>query len=473
MMKRWIALAALLLVLAVCAGALADGAQDLARTETEEALAQLREDLTGWQRLMALHAEIGEITEEGKELTVTVRLPAMLAPVPETGEDAAKDPTEELRGAMKPLTDFTLDTELTLRADPVTRNGETSLNWRAAPLRAIRNRLGQLETAAVKAMNRRELKALWEQALLPDVAEMPRKQPEEAPAMALPQQAADAWADALAWEGNTAERLAPLMLLASLDKLTVQDGPEAAKVTLEVKDWAASMDEAAAEAKTALDALTGVPDMADRAVEDIYLSALRSAAMQRYYKKRSETVKLTVNLLKAVAEGPEADPEWLGWVRNYADSYTAHLDDVLAYARSLPYYPRVPQIDSRILYSAEEVSGSGVSFSLQDGGDENAYLVAMQGKKEMLRLYLHSGDRMNAVLPTGHYTVYITMGPEWFGYEVLFGKDAYYGVFDLEIEGSMRYSLSLADRESGNVPAEDIAEADFRAAVPGWIPEAE
>ena len=471
MKKNRMALLLAALLAFCCACALAESAEDMARTETESALTELRESLTGWQLLMAQHAEIGEVAAQDKELTVTVRIPSMAATLP---EESDQDAAAWLAAAMAPLTGYTQDNELVLRAEVRTRNGETTLNWRAVPRKAIQNRLGQLETAAVKAMNHREIRTKWEERLLPAVAEMPRRQPDEPPAMALPQADAEAYAGILGWEaGIAAERLAPLFLLSDLSKLSVIDGPESARLTLEVRDWQAALDAAAEDARALLDGMTGVPDLTDAEIETVYLASLRKAAMERWYKKRSDSVKLNANLLTMVTEGPASEPAWSGWVRTYADAYQTGLTDFIAYARTLPYYPRVPQIDSCVLLAPEGSGGSAVSFSLQDEPDENAYLAVFRDGQEYLRLYLHSGDRMSAVLPAGEYTVYITMGPEWFGHEVLFGKDAWYGVFTLTIQDSMRYALSLADRESGNIPSEDLTEEAFREAVPVLIPPEE
>ena len=78
--------------------------------------------------------------------------------------------------------------------------------------------------------------------------------------------------------------------------------------------------------------------------------------------------------------------------------------------------------------------------------------------------FIGNGVRLLVRLEPGDYQVYCNVGPEWFGTEYLFGKDAYFGMFDLKVERGSKSMIHMEDVD-GNLPVTDLTEAEFHAAI--------
>lgn len=462
MLRRMMALLTVLCLLSTGMALAEENAlQAEARRQAEDALTELRSDATGWTATMLENAQIVSVEQENKTIVVRISVPEMACGVSAKAE-AGEDVTAYLAEAFAPALTLSPVTELQMTFTETTKNGETTLKWGSGTPKAFLNKVKNLAKTAKSGYSRQTMRAALERYLLPHAAQMPKKQPEEAPELPALDGYGAQVADRLSLTAEqAASRLPALLMLMELTKVDPDDGLQQTVLTVRVKDWQAMLDAATLAAQAELDVAVGVPDMTRVEIDEILCRCLPDVCAEAYYGKKRTTETLTVDLTAAVGTGVQEAEALMAYFDGYNQAFERCVDTLMAYGATLSDYPKIPLIDSGVL-SGEESGDALLTFD--PGQSENHVWVAL--KKNGLAVltgFARQGGRLTVRVPAGDYEVYYTMGPEWFGERYQFGDQADFGVSDIHAMADSRTVIHMD--KTGEQAATALTEDEFRQAI--------
>lgn len=432
-----------------------------AQRQAEDALTELRSDATGWTATMLDNAKIVGVEQESKTIVVRISVPEMACGVSAKAE-AGEDVTAYLAEAFAPALTMTPVAELQMTFTKTVTDGEEAIKWGSGTPKAFLNKVKNLAKTAKSGYSRQTMREALERYLLPHTEQMPRKQPEEAPALP----ALDAYgaqvADRLSLTAEqAASRLPALLMLMELTKVDPDDGLPQTVLTIRVKDWQAMLDAATAAAKEELDVAVGVPDMTRAEIGEILCRCLPDACAEAYYGKKRTTETMTVDLTAAVGTGVQEAEALMAYFDGYNQAFERCVDTLTAYGATLSDYPKIPLIDSGVL-SGEESGDALLTFDPGESGN-HVWVALKQNGQAVLIGFARQGDRLTVRVPASDYEVYYTMGPEWFGERYQFGDQADFGVFGVHATADSRTVIRMD--KTGEQAATALTEEAFRQAI--------
>lgn len=467
-MRKIIALLLLLSMLLGLAPAQAEEDADaaLVRQAAEEAVAELlNEDIGGWTQLILAHAQVTDVVLQKKTYKATVVVPTLKSGASGSVNDGAY---EYLRRAFTPYLTFEPTTELQLSATiKEAEDGTKTVKWGSNSPKNLLNKVKNLASKAKQSYTTNNVRVALDKYLLPAAASMPKSKPKQTiPEVGtLPEYTSAVAAELGISEAQAAQRLPALMMLMNITRFTADDTLDAGLVTVTVKDWKTMLQNAANYAKEAMNTMVGVPEMSRLEIEGILCSYLPQALVDVYYTQKGQTTeKLTIDLASAVDEGVQAADGLMDYFRTYNSEVERYTNVLGLYAATLSYYPRVELIDTCILSGADVEGGTSVSFDMGESKVNHGYVCIKKGNATVLEGFIHNGVRLMVRLEPGDYQVYCSLGPEWFGETYLFGRDGYFGMFDLTVERGSKAMIHMEDVD-GNLPVNDMTEAEFRAVI--------
>lgn len=462
MLRRMIALLAVLCLIGTGAAlAEEDALLTDARRQAEDALTELRSEAAGWSATMLENAEIVGVEQENKTIVVRISVPEMACGV-SAKREAGEDLDAYLEEAFAPALTMAPVAELQMTFTKTVKDGEEALKWGSGTPKAFLNKVKNLAKKAKSGYASKNMCEALERYLLPHAAQMPRKQPEEAPALpALTEYGAQV-ADRLSLTAEqAASRLPALMMLMELTKVDPGDGLEQTVLTIKVKDWQAMLDAATSAARGELDIAVGVPDMTREEIDEILCRCLPGACADAYYGKKRTTETLTIDLVAAVGTGVQEAEALMAYFDGYNRAFEQRVDTLMAYGAKLSDYPKIPLIDSGVL-SGEEGGNALLTFAPGEG-ENHAWVALKKNGKVVLTGFACRGGRLTVRVPAGDYEAYYTMGPEWFGDRYQFGDKADFGVFDVRATSGSRTVVHMDKNGEQSVTA--LTEEEFRQAI--------
>lgn len=466
-MRRMIA--ALLAVCVLLCGLPALAEEDaelvLVRDAALTGLAEQTEAASGWTRRILEKAEITDVARDEKSIYVTVQLPTLLSDV--TRKDKAEDdPLAYLQKAMGAYLNNAPVTEVEMNATIVEKNGQQTVKWGSGSPKSVAGKAKSLGNKARQSIVTNEVRQALDLYLVPETIDWPRSKPETVPAMTSIADYAAQVAPALGLTAEQAEnRLRCLLALMDLTKFSASNGLEQATLTIRVKDWRTMLQEAYGQTVEAMANMVGVPEMSRDEIERIYCNQMILACMDtRYTSKGQVNEKLTVNVAAAVGQGVAAADGLMDYFRQYNEEFERQLTALMEAAGTMAYYPRVPLIDTAVLTGESAQGGVSVTFDMGNDTVNHGFVCVRQSGRTVLNGFVHNGVRLMVRLNPGDYQVYCSIGPEWFGEEYLFGRDGFFGRFDLTVEKGNRSVIHMEDVD-GNLTVEEMTEEEFHQAI--------
>lgn len=465
MRKIIAALMALCLLLGtVPAFAQEDEAAALVLAEAEKVLQDMLAQATGWEKLLLEKAQIVEAVRDGKVVRVKIDVPKLGSGAGE--HDRARTGAEAyLDKALAPYFSPKNAATLQFSATCAEKDGALTVKWGSSNPKGLQSKVHSMARNAWQSYQNNEVRQALNAILLPEATRFPKRKPEETPAMDSLAAYTAQVAPALGLTAEQAEqRLPSLMMLMDFTKLDFSGGMDAAGLTVRLRNWEDMLQTAADMAREAMPAITGLPEMDSLGLEKILCQWLPAACMETWYQQKGTTSrKLTVNVAAAITDGPQAADGLMEFFGEYNAALDRHVAELAVYAKTLPYYPPVMLIDTQLLTGADDPTGAPVTFDTDDS-QHHGYVCVSQNGEPVLSGFIHSGVRLMTRLAPGSYQVYCTTGPEWFGDVNLFGREAFFGSFDLTVESGDKIIIHMED-EGGNLPVNSMPEADFRKAI--------
>lgn len=465
MRKILAALMALLLLAMPLAACAQEDATALMREQVEEAIAALQADATNWTAAVLAHAQITDVAmnEKGTAVTATVTLPRLKCGV--TSKDKLEDAAAFLNAAIAPYLAPTDTVAYTISAK-VSRaeDGSVTLKWGSDSPSKLNASAKKLASAAKSTYNLTRLRQALEQVLLPRAVTLPKTKPETPPAFTPLADYGAAVAPAL---GVTAEcaarRLTPLLLLMDTTRMDVSTSLEAATLSVRVKDWKSMLASAEEQAMTAMQSMLGAPELTAEEIDRVLCEQMAQTYVKSVYTKSGITnEKLTLSLVDVAQQGPSGAAGLMDFFRDYMAQVEGSVDRLLAYAKTLPYYPAIPLIDTCVLTGAPDAEGCRVTFDLGADTVNHAYVLVEREGEQVLSGFVHQGVRLAVRLQPGAYRVYFSVGPEWYGENYFFGAEARCGCFDLTIGSEANARVHLSAQEDAALTITDISWDDLR-----------
>ena len=206
------------------------------RQKAEEAVAELQSKATGWAAGILEGAQVTDVrvSESGKSVTATVTLPTFSAGVDQ--KTPVTDPAAYMQQAV--ASGKTAERKLTAAVN-ADADGSVSLKWSGDenPTKLLSS-AKKLAAAARSSFNIRGVKTALEEMMLPKAADLPKKKPQEAPALReLTDYCAQAAQTLRVSESSAARRLTPLMLLMSIAKAEAGEEAMTLNVSIRVGEW--------------------------------------------------------------------------------------------------------------------------------------------------------------------------------------------------------------------------------------------
>lgn len=466
-MRRMIAALMAICVLLLGLPALAEEDAELAlvRDAAMAELAEQTEAASGWARRILDKAEITDVARDEKSIHVTVQLPTLLSDVSKK-DKAEDDPAAYLQKAMGAYLNGTPVTEVEMNATMVEKDGENTVKWGSGSPKSVAGKAKSLGNKARQSIVTNEVRQALDLYLVPETIDWPRSKPETVPEIISMADYAAQVAPALGLTADQAEnRLRCLLALMDLTKFSASSGLEQATVTIRVKDWRTMLQEAYDQTVEAMANMVGIPEMSRAEIEQIYCDQMPFACMDSRYTSRGQVnEKLTVNVAAAIGEGIAAADGLMDYFRQYNEEFERHLTALMEAAGTMAYYPRVPLIDTAVLMGESVEGGVSVTFDMGNDAVNHGFVCVRQGGRTVLSGFVHNGVRLMVRLNPGNYQVYCSTGPEWFGEEYLFGRDGFFGRFDLTVEIGNRSVIHMED-VNGNLTVEEMTEEEFHQAI--------
>ena len=458
-------MALLLAVMPLAACAQEADVTALMRAQVEEAIAALQADAANWTAAILAHAQITDVAlnEKGTTVTATVTLPRLKCGV--TSKDKVEDPAAFLSAAVAPYlvpsdtVTYTISAKVSEGED-----GAVTLRWGSDSPTKLNASAKKLATAAKSTYSFTKLRQALEQVLLPRAITLPKTKPDEAPAFTPLADYGAAVATALGVTPEcAARRLTPLMFLTETTKMDVSASLEAVVLTVRAKDWQTMLASAEAQAMTTLESMLGAPELTADELDRVLCDQMAQTFVDSVYTKSGITTeKLTLSLVDVAQQGPAGASGLMDFFRGYMAQVDDSVDRLLAYARTLPYYPEIPLIDTCVLTGASDTAGSRVTFDLGEDTVNHAYILVERAGQQVLSGFVHQGVRLAVRLTPGTYRVYFSVGPEWYGENYFFGAEARSGCFDITIGDEANTRVHLSAQEDAALTITDISWDDLR-----------
>ena len=437
------------------------------RQKAEEAVAELQSKATGWAAGILEGAQVTDVrvSESGKSVTATVTLPTFSAGVDQ--KTPVTEPAAYMQQAV--ASGKTAERKLTAAVN-ADADGSVSLKWSGDenPTKLLSS-AKKLAAAARSSFNIRGVKTALEEMLLPKAADLPKKKPQEAPALCeLTDYCAQAAQTLRVSESSAARRLTPLMLLMSIAKAEAGDEAMTLNVSIRVGEWEKMLEDAEAQAKTAMEDMLGAPDFSRDDLDRVLGEQLAAAFLPYAYSTKTPSVlRMTVDLNALASDGPASATALMDFFREYMQAADEAVDRLAAYAATLPYYPDVPLIDTTLLTGASDAEGSRVIFDTK-GTQLHGYVLVERNGVKVLSGFIHQGVRLQTRLTPGSYRVYFTVGETWYGERYFFGADARCGYFDCTVGTQDNTWVHLNVTEDGETAVTDVTWDELRREAGVW-----
>lgn len=463
-MRKLCVLLLMLLCVALCLPCMAEEAEDPMKVEAQEKITQGIADMaleaTGWQKIMMENTTIVSCKKGKEYVTVTVSIPTLKAGV-NTKEKVWDDVNAYLEQAFAPIGDMEKTTEYAIRVSFTGKGANQKLSWKDdKSLSGYKKKVNSMAASAAGSYTGTQMQSALYRYLFPKAADMPKKKPDAMPAMEPLTAYCNGVCDTLLLTASQSqERLPAMLMLMQLTKVEAKGGLDAAELTVKVKDWQTMLANADASARDALKLMMGVPEMSREEISSVYAQHVWQACNTAYYAtKGQQTVSMTVNLTAAVFQGVQAAAPVMEQLRAYNTAFEARLDGLMELAATLDYYPQVPLIDTQILSGAAMETGTRVYFDTSE--TDHAFVCILKDGNMLLKGFIHNGTRLMTTLEPGTYEVWCSYGPNWFGEKYAFGKEAFCGVFELEVPADVNMRITL-ENVDGNQAVQQITYEDF------------
>ena len=448
---RFHRLLCLLLCLLLPFAALAEPTEEtliqLAQEKVQTELDRLRNEADGWSRVMLSDAQISEVELLKGSITVHLTVPRLKNAL--SAEDAAAEAAAPEVYLTQALADYcSHDSREPLKLNFTYResDGGFATKWSGnSNPRKLVSSLARLAGQAKKSYQGQDFRNALESFLLPRAAQLPQRQPETLPALTSLERYAAQVAPTLGLTTRQAEgRLRCLLLMMELTELDVSQSMEQAVLTLKVDDWVEMLAQAEPLAQTRMEKAVGVPEMSPEEVEAFLWEALPEAMLPLLYdRKGAETIRLTVDVPDAIAQGPQQAKELMDFFAAFNVQVGETVERLQAYAASLPYYPPAEQRPSGVLTGEEDSDGVRVTFDMGSDSAQAGCVKIRRGGSVVLTGYIRQQIPLTVRLAPGAYTVDYAAGAEWYGQTHLFGKETVYGRFQITVPASDRLEVTL------------------------------
>lgn len=464
-MRKWIAALLTLLLLACCAGAMAETEDEVTAAmleKVEDTIADMREKASGWVKVMLDDLVIDRTEINEKSVTVYVTVPDLSNAL--TSDD---EPGEGyLTRALADYTGKGTRVEYKLNATYAEKNGKITLKWsgNSNPTK-LNSNLKNMAGKAKKTYAWKNFTAALEEYLLPKGVKMPKNKPLTAPEIpanpAYGEQVAEALGVSAAMAGR---RLPTLILMMDITKVDTTNPLEETKLTIKVRDWQSMMKKLERMAFEELAIAVGAPAMTREQMDEVLCARLNEAMLNYYYNTKGTTThKVEIDLPAVVAGGVGEAEGLMALYKEYMKALDVILDKMMAQAVTMPFYPELELPRGGVMSGASHEGGCNVIFEMGEDKENHAVIAVMDGDATVLTGLCGQLDRLMVQLKPGTYRVYYGKGPDWCGTEYLFSETGEYGWFDLTVSAEGQTRVKLAQTASGDAAVTAASWNEVRA----------